>query len=161
MTKDTIARHRRSRVPTLVVGFLGLVLVAIGVLVLVFLVSWVRGSMATPGISPGLPGNTQPSENVTYGFGQLLPTWVGTDRVTVLVLGVDERSQESGPWRTDTIMLLTLDPVSRQAGVAIAMDASIRHTSLVTSTIIPVAGLRWRPRPLSTTWASLLTTPYA
>lgn len=117
MTKDTIARHRRSRVPTLVVGFLVLVLVAIGVLVLVFLVSWVRGSMATPGISPGLPGNTQPSENVTYGFGQLLPTWVGTDRVTVLVLGVDERSQESGPWRTDTIMLLTLDPVSRQAGV--------------------------------------------
>jgi polyisoprenyl-teichoic acid--peptidoglycan teichoic acid transferase len=111
------AKHRRDGTPTLVVGFLVLLLVVIGVIVLAFLLSWVRGSLATPGISPGLPDTTQPSENVTYGFGQLLPTWAGTDRVTVLVLGVDERSQESGPWRTDTIMLLTLDPVSRQAGV--------------------------------------------
>jgi len=116
MTKYIAARQRRSSVPTLVVGLLVLMLVVIGVLVLAFLLSWVRGSMAMPGISPGLPGNTQPSENVSYGFGQLLPTWAGTDRVTVLVLGVDERSQESGPWRTDTIMLLTLDPMSRQAG---------------------------------------------
>ncbi|MCJ7550531.1 MAG: LCP family protein, partial [Anaerolineae bacterium] len=111
------ARHRRSSVPTLVVGLLVLLLVVIGVVVVAFLLSWVRGSIAMPGISPGLPGDTQPSENVSYGFGQLLPTWAGTDRVTVLVLGVDERSQETGPWRTDTIMLLTLDPVSRQAGV--------------------------------------------
>jgi len=117
MTKYIAARHRRSSVPTLVVGLLVLLLVVIGVVVLAFLLSWVRGSMAMPGISPGLPGNTQPSENVTYSFGQLLPTWAGTDRVTVLLLGVDERSQESGPWRTDTIMLLTLDPISRQAGV--------------------------------------------
>jgi len=117
MTKTVVARHRKSSVPTLVVGFLVLLLVVIGVLVLAFLFSWVRGSLATPGISPGLPGNTQPSENVTYGFGQLLPTWAGTDRVTVLLLGIDERSQESGPWRTDTIMLVTLDPMSRQAGV--------------------------------------------
>jgi len=117
MTKDMAARRGSSSIPALVVGLLVLLLVVIGVLVLAFLFSWVRGSMATPGISPGLPGNTQPSENVTYGFGQLLPTWAGTDRVTVLLLGVDERSQESGPWRTDTIMLLTLDPTSRQAGV--------------------------------------------
>jgi len=116
MTKYIAARHRRSSVPTLVVGLLVLLLVVIGVLVLAFLLSWLRGSLAMPGISPGLPGNTQPSENVSYGFGQLLPTWAGTDRVTVLVLGIDERSQESGPWRTDTMMLLTLDPISRQAG---------------------------------------------
>jgi LCP family protein required for cell wall assembly len=84
--------------------------------VLFFLVSWVRGSMATPGIVPNLPGSTQPSENVTYAFGQLLPTWSGEERVTVLLLGVDERSQETGPWRTDTMMLLTIDPLTRQAG---------------------------------------------
>jgi len=117
MTKDMAARRRRNSIPALVVGLLVLLLVIVGVLVLAFLFSWVRGSLSTPGVSPGLPGNTQPSENVTYGFGQLLPTWAGTDRVTVLLLGVDERSQESGPWRTDTVMLLTLDPISRQAGV--------------------------------------------
>jgi LCP family protein required for cell wall assembly len=33
------------------------------------------------------------------------------------VLGIDEREQEEGPWRTDTMMLLTLDPVTMQAGV--------------------------------------------
>ncbi|MCZ7546656.1 MAG: LCP family protein [Anaerolineae bacterium] len=33
------------------------------------------------------------------------------ERVTVLLLGVDERDIEEGPWRTDTIMLLSFDPV--------------------------------------------------
>jgi len=117
MTKDMAARRRRNSAPALAVGLLVLMLVAIGVGVAAFALRWIRGSMATPGLSPGLPSNTEPSENVTYGFGQLLPTWTGTDRVTVLVLGVDERSQETGPWRTDTIMVLTVDPVTRQAGV--------------------------------------------
>lgn len=98
------------------VGVLLVLLVAIGIGVVFFVLSWMRGSLATTGISPGLPGNTQPSENVTYNFGQLLPDWGGKDRITVLLLGVDERAQETGPWRTDTIMLLTIDPVTLQAG---------------------------------------------
>jgi len=108
---------RTSKTPVFVAVVLALLLLGIGLAVVLFLFRWVRGSLATPGVSPGLPGNTQPSENVTYGFGQLLPTWSGQNRVTVLLLGVDERAQETGPWRTDTMMLLTLDPVSRQAGV--------------------------------------------
>jgi LCP family protein required for cell wall assembly len=32
-------------------------------------------------------------------------------------MGIDERSQENGPWRTDTLMLLTLDPIAKQAGI--------------------------------------------
>ncbi|MBN1247927.1 MAG: LCP family protein, partial [Anaerolineae bacterium] len=105
------------RAPVIVVGFLAMLLLGIGLGVLIFVVNWVRGSLATEGVTPGLPASTEPSENVTYAFGQLLPTWSGTDRVTVLVLGVDERSQETGPWRTDSIMLLTIHPVTRQAGV--------------------------------------------
>ncbi len=59
-----------------------------------------------------------PSENVVYEAGQTLPQWTGTERITVLLLGVDERAQWNEPaWRTDTIMLLTLDPVTMQAGV--------------------------------------------
>jgi LCP family protein required for cell wall assembly len=110
--------HGRARkTPVFAAGFLILLLLGIGAAVLLFLFSWVRGSLATQGVAPGLPGSTQPSENVHYGFGQLVPTWSGTGRITVLLLGVDERAQETGPWRTDTMMLLTLDPVSRRAGV--------------------------------------------
>ncbi len=115
----TRRRHSGARagLPVLVVGLLLLLLVAIGVGVVLFALSWVRGSLATPGIAPGLPGSTQPSENVSYSFGQLLPRWSGSKRITVLLLGIDERAQETGPFRSDTIMLLTLDPASMQAGV--------------------------------------------
>lgn len=38
-------------------------------------------------------------------------------RTTILLLGSDVRLQDDGPWQTDTIMLLTLDPTAEQAGV--------------------------------------------
>ncbi len=38
-------------------------------------------------------------------------------RVTVLLLGIDERELETGPWRTDTMILLTLDPAAQTAGM--------------------------------------------
>jgi LCP family protein required for cell wall assembly len=113
----TKRRSRKVKIPAFLAGILITLLVTIGVMVVLFAVTWLRGSLAVPGISPGVPASNKPSENVSYGFGQVLPTWTGEDRVTVLLLGVDERSQETGPWRTDTMMLLTLDPVSRQAGV--------------------------------------------
>lgn len=43
--------------------------------------------------------------------------WTGTERVNVLVLGVDERESEDGPWRTDTMILLTVDPLSMTGGM--------------------------------------------
>lgn len=42
---------------------------------------------------------------------------IGTEQVHVLLLGIDERQSETGPFRTDTIILLTLDPVTRQAAM--------------------------------------------
>jgi LCP family protein required for cell wall assembly len=38
-------------------------------------------------------------------------------RVVVLVMGIDERESEQGPWRTDTMILLTIDPVNNTAGM--------------------------------------------
>jgi LCP family protein required for cell wall assembly len=101
----------------LLTGVLVVIFLIVAVVAVLFLMSWVRGTLAHPGVVPGLPSSTGPSENVKYEFGQLLPSWTGKNRVTVLVLGIDERAQESGPWRTDTMMLLTLEPVTRQAGV--------------------------------------------
>jgi len=44
--------------------------------------------------------------------------WDGANRVTMLVMGLDYRDWEGeGPSRTDTMMLLTMDPVSRTAGI--------------------------------------------
>jgi LCP family protein required for cell wall assembly len=71
-----------------------------------------------PGMAPlsaaegGLPLQVEP--NVI----SLMP-WDGTSRVTVLVMGLDFRdwSAGSGPSRTDTMMLLTLDPLNNTAGM--------------------------------------------
>jgi LCP family protein required for cell wall assembly len=46
-----------------------------------------------------------------------LPRWNGHERVNVLLLGIDQREGEEGPWRTDTILILTLDPVTMSAGM--------------------------------------------
>lgn len=43
--------------------------------------------------------------------------WTGRERVTILLMGVDQRCGESGPTRTDTLMLLTVDPVGKTAGI--------------------------------------------
>ncbi|HEY4721411.1 MAG TPA: LCP family protein, partial [Anaerolineae bacterium] len=46
-----------------------------------------------------------------------VPEWQGIERVNVLLLGIDEREVEQGPWRTDTLIVLTIDPASRTAGM--------------------------------------------
>ena len=59
----------------------------------------------------------QESPNVERVEGAALPEWTGTDPVTVLILGIDERVQEEDFWRTDTMILATLNPVTMEAGV--------------------------------------------
>ncbi len=61
--------------------------------------------------------NSSDSANVKYRRGQVLPEWTGKERVNILVMGIDERGFEKGPWRTDTMMIATVDPVTLQAGV--------------------------------------------
>lgn len=120
MAKQRAYRRRNDTVPLILTGGLIVLFLIITVAASLFLVSWVRG-MGKGGTggggssNPFNPGNP-PSENVEYKFGQPLPVWTGTQRVTVLLLGIDERSQETGPFRTDTMMLVTLDPVTLQAG---------------------------------------------
>jgi len=46
-----------------------------------------------------------------------LPDWEKKERVTILLLGVDKREGEHGPWRTDTMILGTIDPESKTAGM--------------------------------------------
>ena len=57
------------------------------------------------------------SPNVERIEGENLPVWTSTDRITALLLGIDERAQEDDFWRTDTMILATLDPVTMRVGV--------------------------------------------
>ena len=43
--------------------------------------------------------------------------WDGKERVNILAMGIDQRSYEEGPWRTDTMLVLTLDPVTMGGGM--------------------------------------------
>ncbi len=45
------------------------------------------------------------------------PRWEGEARVNILVMGIDQRGQEQGPWRTDTMIVLSVDPASKSAGM--------------------------------------------
>lgn len=51
------------------------------------------------------------------GFFSLLAPWEKKERLNVLLLGTDQRPQERGPHRTDTIIVLTLDPERGDAGM--------------------------------------------
>lgn len=50
----------------------------------------------------------------------LFPAWHGTDRINVVLLGMDQRPEERNagiPTRTDTMMLLSIDPVNKSAAM--------------------------------------------
>jgi LCP family protein required for cell wall assembly len=82
--------------------------------------SRVRTEVASSDILPDFTiqeTETETSSNVERVEGESLPVWTGTSRVTVLILGIDERAQREDFWRTDTMILATLDPVTKEAGV--------------------------------------------
>jgi LCP family protein required for cell wall assembly len=64
----------------------------------------------------GIDTNLIESSSMPEG---ILTPWDGTGRVTVLIMGLDYRdwSVGEGPSRTDTMMLLTLDPLNTTAGM--------------------------------------------
>jgi hypothetical protein len=68
-----------------------------------------QATSAAPGITPppGLMAGPTPKP------------WNGIERVTVLVMGLDYRETDvsDGPSRTDTMMLVSYDPVSQNVGI--------------------------------------------
>jgi LCP family protein required for cell wall assembly len=68
---------------------------------------------------PSLPiAGQQPERktNIATG-GERLPDWQKKERVNILLLGIDERADQHGPWRTDTMIVLTIDPENNTAGI--------------------------------------------
>jgi len=46
-----------------------------------------------------------------------LHAWEGSERLSILMLGIDQRCEEVGPTHTDTMMIVTIDPESLSASV--------------------------------------------
>jgi LCP family protein required for cell wall assembly len=46
-----------------------------------------------------------------------VPDWSQRERVNILLLGVDQLPGEEGPWRSDTMIVVTVDPKSMSAGL--------------------------------------------
>jgi len=113
-----MARKSRRRVGRGQILFLvGLLLLFAVVIVVVgyMLYCQVHDLVVASDVLPGL-GSDGSGEEVDYSTGPL-PVWQGTDRVNVLVLGVDKRQDEDGPWRTDTMLVVTIDPLTRSGGM--------------------------------------------
>jgi LCP family protein required for cell wall assembly len=60
-----------------------------------------------------------PPTPVVIPEAALPPAWDGASRINILLLGLDERDLivNEGPPRSDTMMLVTIDPISKTAGM--------------------------------------------
>jgi LCP family protein required for cell wall assembly len=90
-----------------------------------FVVSWEITNL--PGVAvkydeqgePVVSGEVPVPEDVSIPEADLPASWDGGSRVTLLFIGLDERDWEVGQGapRSDTMMLFTIDPVSKTAGM--------------------------------------------
>lgn len=66
---------------------------------------------------PGTPSFTVSQEESPLITSEGLQPWRGTERISILLLGIDQRCDEIGPTHTDTMMIITIDPLGLSAGV--------------------------------------------
>jgi LCP family protein required for cell wall assembly len=45
------------------------------------------------------------------------PVWDGEGRINLLVMGIDQRGDQGGHWRTDTMIIMTIDPKAQTVGM--------------------------------------------
>jgi LCP family protein required for cell wall assembly len=82
----------------------------------------------TPAVVAGdtpTPAAGEPASSDPYG------TWQDPRRVSVLLLGIDQRAGEEGTFPTDTIMVLSIDPVGKTAAIlSIPRDLWVEYPGL-------------------------------
>lgn len=79
------------------------------------------GLFGLPNIGATPAGEQVDAQDIVQGSPDIVlpPAWDGAERVTILIMGLDYRdwSAGEGPSRTDSMMLLSVDPVSKTAGM--------------------------------------------
>lgn len=71
-----------------------------------------QDSIVTTLVTP-TPAFTEDTSNLISS--EALQPWQGVERINVLLLGIDLRCDEEGPTHTDTMMVVTIDPVGQTA----------------------------------------------
>ncbi len=138
MTSSSPKRRPQSRIklPIWAIGILGIILLVILVGSSIWLFQTVRemtsawevtnpdfGSVEeprTPDEANNASANTPDSNTSSLPINlnaDSVPPWSGQERVTILMLGIDQRCEEDGPTHTDSMMLVTVDPVGLSAGI--------------------------------------------
>ncbi len=138
MTSSSPKRRPQSRIklPIWAIGILGIILLVILVGSSIWLFRTVRemtsawevtnpdfGSVEEPRTpdqanndSANAPETNNNSLPINLNADSVQP-WSGQERVTILMLGIDQRCEEDGPTHTDSMMLVTVDPVGLSAGI--------------------------------------------
>lgn len=81
----------------------------------------IGGAPATPieaaptaeSATPAAEDNVQTVNSVAGDYEM----WADPNRVTVLLLGIDQRTGEEGPFRSDTLIVLSMDPIRKTAAM--------------------------------------------
>ncbi|MGH2471741.1 MAG: LCP family protein [Candidatus Limnocylindria bacterium] len=96
-----------------------LVLGAVCIGLAAFYAAAYRGSAPWAGLASKVfaPLANAPLVGTTPGQDPPAPAWTGTERLNVLLLGVDSRSDSSTTRNTDTMIVLSLDPVNKAAAM--------------------------------------------
>ena len=72
-------------------------------------------------ISVPIPAPVKPSDitsSIASVVKTVLPDWQGSDRINILLLGIDKRDDEPvAGTRSDTIILASIDPVTKSASL--------------------------------------------
>jgi LCP family protein required for cell wall assembly len=74
-----------------------------------------NGPTDGPGDSPS-PTPSQPPIQGSALPDVTIPPWNGTERLNILLVGVDQRPQE-GTFNTDTLIVVSIDPVTKQVAM--------------------------------------------
>ncbi|MEI8132050.1 MAG: LCP family protein [Leptolinea sp.] len=121
-------RPRADRVTAIILAVFSVLAVATAIISFIMVKNVVAGwvlpdvpgaAINTDPNSLSIPGGPQASQPLQSPDGPAAKAWDGTRRVTVLLMGLDYRDWEAGGTasRTDSMMLMTIDPVSNTAGM--------------------------------------------
>ncbi|MSQ43807.1 MAG: hypothetical protein EXR45_06320 [Chloroflexi bacterium] len=84
--------------------------------------AWITSPSDRPpeevGVGTPMPDGTPAPEVPRFAASQVdVPEWSSKERVNIILLGTDRRDNEPDVTRTDTLLIVSIDPVAKSAGV--------------------------------------------
>ncbi len=113
------AKQSASVIQSIFAGGLVVLFMTISAVAGMFVFDQVRHYIAASDAPPPFTSGSVSSDSGTPTPDLTSPSnvWEGKERINILVMGIDQRPGEEGAFRTDTMLVLTLDPVSKTGGM--------------------------------------------